>query len=283
MNSHYINSCHCSMVRKGRAFTLIELLVVIAIIGILAALILPALVNAKESGRRTVCRSNLKQIYLDLSLYAQNHNDKFPNWDQVWPDERSPFIHTGMPMNMVHILISGRLHMSDKRSPTYETRRYFYKPNHYVCPSSAFTRNRFVEIEPPRVEPLVFVTGYAFTFPGRSPLDPANANHSINVPTPQPVLIGYNQWRTPPRESPSDRVLVADVISSLGNNLMNRSANDYSDAGTDINHELGSHTSAHMQGEMPTGGNRATLDGHVEWKHFRSMTIRTMFPYFYWW
>ena len=75
-------------------FTLIELLVVIAIIAILAALLLPALKNAKDSAKTMVCNSRLKQLFLLSNEYVEYNEGWAPYVSWAWKSKISEYLPT---------------------------------------------------------------------------------------------------------------------------------------------------------------------------------------------
>ena len=78
------------MRRWGKGFTLIELLVVIAIIAILAAILFPVFVRAKERAKETTCKSNMKQLAIAIQLYLNDWNQSYPDHAQFMAPDIVP-------------------------------------------------------------------------------------------------------------------------------------------------------------------------------------------------
>ncbi len=92
-------NCYRDPITNRRAFTLVELLVVIAIIGVLVALLLPAVQSARESARLTQCKNNLRQ----LGIALQNHHNAQGNFPAGVVASNDNFLN-GMHSGFVFLL-----------------------------------------------------------------------------------------------------------------------------------------------------------------------------------
>ncbi len=239
---------------KGR-FTLIELLVAIAIIAIIASMLLPALTQARESAREALCISNLKQLHLGMTLYADEHDGTIASSCRREFDDTNwsgPNFHGGDWV--VHWL----------RANSYESEVF-------VCPSAKYAGDD-------RAEDgwKMYTRGYDYIDGGKKILKANKINlwgsygmnlYLVSGPVGLPNWVNHRKYEDKINriEHPSRIVMFGD---SYGSNLMEENRDN---TGMPHNYHYRHRVDPkHLNGgplrhRRRTGGHTVQIDGNVDW------------------
>ncbi len=231
------------------AFTLIELLVVIAIIGILAALLLPALARAKQRALRTSCVNNMHQFLLATHMYANDNDQRLPSGESESNlpngvlDDSIPVLSGNIRTQMIQYAGSYKMLGCPSLGAPFNTPEGWYEASYG------------------------FVIGYNYLG--------GHAN------TPWPLLPGGEPWYSPQKATdistnvgPTSPLLtdMNDWSPGYGGTVVPHGANGARQSNGDFSNGTASGASAAALGA--TGGNIGNLDGSVTWQQIKKMKLR---------